>query len=239
MVDLSSSSEKYQFNNAYTGYHKIIFHDEEVVSGTRSLWSVIDDYYPYAYDNKNNTASCVEILLFHNNFERTHQLWQDGQTTQMMLDNAPYLSRDNWQWTPDLFGLTDGDTIEIRIALWDDMDYSSKPDDWDSDEEWERANEEDMKMTMARREADRKTRGRRTRHRPTTQHTQPRSGLYNVLSQLETINVSSKRDEKVTGALESSNGSNGISIQKAVWRPQDHDTPALFYRTPTQRRQLV
>jgi hypothetical protein len=148
----------------------------------------------------------------------------------MLLENAPYLSRDNWQWTPDHFGLTDGDTIEIRVAFQDDMDYS-KPDDWDSDEEWKRrAHKEDMKT--ARREADRhdrrdrsdrnfddrdypnadddQTRERRAllRPTPTTRRTQPRSGLCNVLSQLETINVSSKRDETVTGALESSNGSN-------------------------------
>jgi hypothetical protein len=164
-VDLSPSDKCYQFHNAYTGHHKNIVYEEEVVSGTRSLWSVIDELFPYDYNYHDDTASCVEILLFHNNDEQPHQLWQEGQRRNMLSDNAPYLLRDNWQWTPDLFGLTDGDRIEIRIAPSDDMyDKTDAEDD-----DWKRYEK----------------RGQRRRNR------QPRSSLYHVLSQLETINISS------------------------------------------------
>ena len=195
-VDLSPSDKCYQFNNAYTRHHKNIVYQEEVVSGTRSLWSVIEQQFPYAYHYHNDTARCVEILLFHINDEQAHQLWQDGQRHEMLLDNAPYLLRDNWEWTPDLFGLTDGDRIEIRIAPRDDMPSFS--DEGDSDDDWKEEQRRVMDEDWGKRHTDTDTDtdtdrpSRRALHRNTNRLTQPRSGLYNVLSQLETINISSK-----------------------------------------------
>ena len=204
-VDLLPSDKCYQFNNAYTRHHKNIVHQEEVVSGTRSLWSVIYELFPYDYNYHDDTASCVEILLFHNNDEQPHQLWQEGQRERMLLDNAPYLLRDNWQWTPELFGLTDDDRIEIRIAPSDDMnrgaDYDTHEDDYASylerekQRERERESEPDNESgrrlwTRTQDEPPDNESGRRRTHN--NRRTQPRASLYNVLSQLETINISSK-----------------------------------------------
>jgi len=210
-VDLSSSREKYQFNKVYAR-RKIIWHDEEVVSGERSLWSVIRTHFPFFYLG-DSMSSCKEIILFHSGEARGRQLWREGQETSSLCYYAPYLIRNHWHETPTLEGLSDGDRIEIRIAPAIDTD--SESDDYGED------------TIIAR-----------PRHGSTNQHTQPHWGLHNVLSQLENINISRQSDEKVAGELESSNGSNGISIQKAAWRPQDYHTPAFFYRTPAQRRQL-
>lgn len=174
-VDLSPSDKCYQFHNAYTGHHKNIVYEEEVVSGTRSLFSVIDELFPYDYNYHDDTAQCVEILLFHNNDEQPHQLWQEGQREHMLLDNAPYLLRDNWRWTPDLFGLTDGDRIEIRIATQDDM--YDKTDEWDDD--WKRYT---TQFGFKRNRPKNREKLPRRARRPTTP---------DVLSQLETINISS------------------------------------------------
>jgi hypothetical protein len=197
-VDLEPSDKCYQFHNAYTGHHKNIVYEEEVVSGTRSLWSVIDQLFPYVWHFHDYNTSCVEILLFHNNYEQAHQLWQHGQRPDMLLNNAPYLLRDNWEWTPDLFGLTDGDRIEIRIAPSDDMydKTDAEDDDWKR-YETQFVFKKNRRPTQSDRRAppdepahfDRDTRGQRRRN--THGNRQPRSSLYHVLSQLETINISS------------------------------------------------
>jgi len=215
-VDLSHINECYQFNNAYTRHHKNIVYQEEVVSGTRSLRSVIDQLFRHDYHYDDDRATCVEILLFHNNYEQPHQLWQDGQEDDMLFDNAPYLLRDNWEWTPELFGLTDGDRIEIRIATFDDMysfadedykRYQSQMQDKRQDKRFSRhnrpqstdapANDETMGRSVRRwnptrrRERNQLTQPRSSLRREGNQLTQPRSSLYNVLSQLETTNISS------------------------------------------------
>jgi hypothetical protein len=156
MVDLRSSREKYQFNKVYAR-RKFILHDEEVVSGERSLWSVIHAYFPILYFGDYSTSSCKEIILFHSGEERGRQLWQEGQQTSSLLYYAPYLNRNNWHETPTLEDLSDGDRIEIRIAPAIDTD--SEPDDYGKD------------TIIAR-----------PRHGPTNLRTQPRSGLNNVLS---------------------------------------------------------
>jgi hypothetical protein len=218
-VDLSPSDKCYQFNNAYTRHHKNIVYEEEVVSGTRSLFSVIDQLFRHEYHYDDERATCVEILLFHNNYEQPDQLWQFGQRRNMLSDNAPYLLRDNWEWTPDLFGLTDGDRIEIRIAPLDDMnsfandyfynDYeryhsggarhrnTNDANDY-GDDDYERYHSGGARHRNTNdAPANDETMGRRvrrshlTRRRERNQLTQPRSSLYNVLSQLETINISS------------------------------------------------
>ncbi len=157
--------------------------------------------------------------------------------------------------TKHLEDLSDGDIIEIRIVpvIGSDSETDSDYEDqfkYDREQPRDQAEQREQRvMGDWRREQHRRDwndRREREQHRNSNynrngslanQRTQSRSGLYNVLSQLETINIISKCEGKVTGALESSNGSNGISIQE-VYRPRDYDVSAVFNMTPAQRRQL-
>ena len=97
-----------------------------MISGLYPLWDIIA---PVFSERDANYCECIEILLFHPMRTDGTQIWKKGQSLDRMLENTPYLTRRDWQMTRHLPGLSQGDTIEIRLSPSVETDSDTEDSD--------------------------------------------------------------------------------------------------------------